>query len=109
MTCAQTIGDRLMEMGLLAMGDERGAISHQQMQYSSGLEVTISNCQNQKRLSANSGVGVLSLKNVRELGAKWPLVMGRNGEARGLCEKSSASYPVIHHGGERSWHQRNQS
>lgn len=79
---AQTIGDRLTDMGMVAMGDERGVINHQKMQFSSGLEVTITDRKMQRRLGVNSGIGVMSLKNVREPEVRCPLILGQNGEAR---------------------------
>ena len=52
------------------------------MQFSRGLEVTIANRQIRKRLSVNSGVGVLSLQNVLDPETIWPLEMCPDGSVR---------------------------
>ena len=64
------------------MGDERGVATHQLMQLSDGLEVTITNVHHQKYLSVNSGVGMMSLHNVKNSPAEWPLVLTREGDSR---------------------------
>ena len=79
---AKTLGGRYRECGIMTAGDERGIISHQAVQYSRGLEVIISDQQWQKRLSINSCVGMLSLKEVRMPEIKWPLVLDRDDNIR---------------------------
>ena len=71
-------------------GDGRGVVENRAVQFSCGVEVIVSDRSADKRLSVNSCVGVLSLQNVREQTAKWPLVEGRNGEIREvqMAEKS---------------------
>ena len=88
----KTLGERYSECSLIAMGGERGVISHPKMQFIRGLEVTITDQKMQKRLSANSGVGVLSSQKVRDPETKWPLAMCQDGSAR---EISSAEKRIV--------------
>ena len=88
----KTIGGRYSECGLLVEGDARGVVNHHPIQFIRVLEVTVTDQTHQKRLSINSSVGVLIIHNVRTPDVKWPLVLGRNGDAR---EISTAEKCVV--------------
>ena len=62
---AETVGDRYLECGMVAVGEERGIISHCPMQFSSGQEFAITNVNRKRRLIKNSGVSMVSLHKVR--------------------------------------------
>ena len=81
-TVAATVGDKYYECGIMAVGDQRGMIDHQSVQFSRGLEVAIMNQEWEKRLSANSSIRVLSLQGIRENKVKRPLVIGTDNEPR---------------------------
>ena len=79
---AKTLGGRYRECGIMVAGDGRGVISHQAAQYSRGLEVIIADSKRQRRLSINSCIGMLSVKEVRMPEIKWPLVLGQEDNVR---------------------------
>ena len=81
-TVATTIGDRYSEFGMLAVGDERGIINRHAIQFSRGLEVTITNQKRETRLSINSSIGMMSLQSIRRNELPWPLVVGADGNSR---------------------------
>ena len=71
---AKTLVERYGECGILPSWDERGVIENRGVQFSSGLEVVVSNPMSGKRLSVNSCVFILSLKmpdNQRLNGHWW--------------------------------------
>ena len=63
---AKTLGESYHECGLLPEGDRRGVIENRPAQFSSGIEVVICERSAGRRLSVNSCIGILSLRNVRE-------------------------------------------
>ena len=79
---AKTIGDRYTECGMMAVGDERGVISHCPTQFSTGQEVVITDQLRHRRLSFNSGIGVMRLQNVRKYDEHWPLAVSTDGDPR---------------------------
>ena len=91
-TAAATIGGRYYECGISGSCDERGIINRPEIQFSRGLEVTITNPKWEQRLSVNSSVGVLSLQGIRDNETKWPLVMSTDGTIR---EPSTAEKCIV--------------
>ena len=79
---AKTLGDSYMDLGLIEVGVERGAIDNQKLQFSAGMEVVITDHRHDRRLSVNSCVGILSLQSVRKPMTRWPLAEGTDGKRR---------------------------
>ena len=79
---AKTFGDSYIDLGLIADGDSRGMIDNRKLEFSYGMEVSITDPQNERRTSVNSCVGILSFQTVRKPIAKCPAVEGIGGARR---------------------------
>ena len=96
-------GGRYSECCILAARDERGVIHHRTMQFSGGLDVTITNEQRRGRFSVDSGVGLLGPQITRNPDPMWPLVVGADGELWGNLRQRSDRCSETNLGGEKCY------
>ena len=79
-----TIGGRYMQCGIRPVGDARGIVDTVEIPNSAGLEVWIRDDHGNRRLSVNSCMRVLSLRDVRNQRWNWPLCLDNQDHAREL-------------------------